>query len=117
MDIKKVKMINSPGLKNWLDALDAYPELQIILEECSPNMIDIINLVPDLQDKNRVKVSSFYGVLHCEYDVIEKKVLFVEGEHFIYGKGLIKKTIYLCPECQNPMDFDMLEEELFQFAT
>jgi len=85
LNMKKVRRFNSVGIRNWVAGLIAFPELEIILEECPIEVIDQCNLILEFFGKNQVRIQSFYSIYYCEKDDKKEVVLFKEGQQYTWG--------------------------------
>src|SRR5262245_43622284 len=64
LNLRHVKRMNSHGVRSWLDNIRKMPgSATLELIECSPAMIDQVNLVAGLLGRGRVV--SFYVPMHC----------------------------------------------------
>ncbi|MBX9703034.1 MAG: hypothetical protein K2X39_02655 [Silvanigrellaceae bacterium] len=109
-NFSQVKSINSLGVRSWVTFLRMIEaEREIIFQECTPDVIMQINMIPSFLGK--ALVETFYVRYVCE--VCEK-----ETENLLYVNQLQTKTIPLNPKCDAPdcaMQTEELEEEYFAF--
>lgn len=107
----QVKSVNSLGVRAWVIFLRSIEEggRKVIFEECPPDIIMQINMIPSFLGK--AKVRSFYTNYVCESCDVTQKVL-------IDAASLPPKTLppsQQCPTCKSQMETEELEEEYFAF--
>lgn len=108
-----VKSINSLGVRAWVQFLRTAEEgRNIIFEECVPDVIMQINMIPSFKDKATIK--SFYTHYvreDCTQCQQPQKVL-------IETASLAPKSIpepRTCATCNQEMETEELEDEYFAF--
>lgn len=105
-----VKSINSLGVRAWVMFLRAVEEgRKISFEECPPDVIMQINMIPSFKSKSTV--NSFYTNYICSNCDATQKIL-------IDTSTLKPKTLpppQTCPSCSTEMETEELEEEYFAF--
>ena len=75
LDLGGVKKISSFGIREWVDfvASAGKTSRQLILVECSPKVVDQLNMVANFAGGGRV--FSFYAPFRCDYCDTEHRVL------------------------------------------
>ncbi|MBP9087119.1 MAG: anti-sigma factor antagonist [Kofleriaceae bacterium] len=75
LDLGGVKKISSFGIREWVDFVKTAGEQvqQLILIECTPKVVDQLNIVGNFAGHGRV--FSFYAPFHCDYCDSEHRVL------------------------------------------
>src|SRR5262249_17043020 len=105
LDLGGVKKISSFGIREWIDfaTTAARHARSLILIECSPKVIDQLNMVANFAGGGRV--FSCYAPFRCDYCDSEQRVLL----HVDRGPEAIKATKLAerpCPACKESMYFD-----------
>ena len=105
LDLGGVKKISSFGIREWVDFVTTVGKQvqKIILIECTPKVVDQLNMVGNFAGGGRV--FSFYAPFRCDYCDSEHRVLLqVDRDHEVI------KTMKLpersCPSCKESMYFD-----------
>ncbi|HEU0037139.1 MAG TPA: hypothetical protein VFQ53_41300 [Kofleriaceae bacterium] len=105
IDLGNVKKISSFGIREWVDFVGAAAKQvkQLYLIECSPKVIDQLNMVANFAGGGRVY--SFYAPFRCDYCDSEQRVLLqVDKDHeTIKSMKLAERP---CPSCKEGMYFD-----------
>jgi anti-anti-sigma regulatory factor len=105
LDLGGVKKISSFGIREWVDFVTtaARHARQLVLIECTPKVIDQLNMVANFAGGGRV--FSFYAPFRCDYCDSEQRVLLQVDRDFDAIKGL-KPSERPCPACKESMYFD-----------
>lgn len=113
-DFKKLKRINSSGVRRWLLFLqNTKKKFPIIIKQAPPPVVEQMNLIAGFLDG--VQVESIYLPYLCSRCGHEEQVL-VKANAFDQLKEEI--PVVSCPNCNTPnMEFDYLEEEYLHFLT
>jgi len=105
LDLGGVKKISSFGIREWIDFVGTASKQvrSMILIECSPKVIDQLNMVANFAGGGRV--FSFYTPFRCDYCDSEHRVLLqVDKDHeTIKSMKLAERP---CPSCKEGMYFD-----------
>lgn len=105
LDLGGVKKISSFGIREWVDfvATAGKTVRSMILIECSPKVVDQLNMVANFAGAGRV--FSFYAPFRCDYCDAEHRVLLqVDRDHeTIKSMKLAERP---CPTCHEAMYFD-----------
>ena len=104
-----VKSINSLGVRAWVTFLRSIEDgREVVFEECVPDVIMQINMIPSFQGKAQIK-SFFVNYVSPETDKT-RRVL-------VDTSALPAKTMPVPPsdESGEPMETEELEEEYFAF--
>lgn len=105
LDLSGVKKISSFGIREWVDFVNtaAKQVRSMILIECSPKVVDQLNMVANFAGGGRV--FSFYTPFRCDYCDSEHRVLLqVDKDHeTIKSMKLAERP---CPSCKEGMYFD-----------
>lgn len=105
LDLGGVKKISSFGIREWVDfVVTAGKQVRsMILIECSPKVVDQLNMVANFAGGGRV--FSFYAPFRCDYCDSEHRVLLqVDKDHeTIKSMKLAERP---CPSCKEGMYFD-----------
>jgi anti-anti-sigma regulatory factor len=105
LDLGGVKKISSFGIREWVDFVTtaARHARSLILIECSPKVIDQLNMVANFAGGGRV--FSFYAPFRCDYCDTEPRVLLQVDRDFEAIKAL-RLAERPCLSCQESMYFD-----------
>lgn len=105
IDLGGVKKISSFGIREWIDFVTTAVKQvqQLILIECSPKVVDQLNMVANFTGGGRVY--SFYVPFRCDYCDSEHKVLLQADQDYETIKSM-KLAERPCPSCQEGMYFD-----------
>jgi anti-anti-sigma regulatory factor/ABC-type transporter Mla MlaB component len=105
LDLGGVKKISSFGIREWVDFINAAcaRAKQTILIECSPKVVDQLNMVANFAGGGRV--FSFYAPFRCDYCDSEHRVLLDVAKDFEAIKTM-KLAERPCPTCREAMYFD-----------
>jgi anti-anti-sigma regulatory factor len=105
LDLGGVKKISSFGIREWIDFVStaARHARSLVLIECSPKVIDQLNMVANFAGGGRV--FSCYAPFRCDYCDSEQRVLLqVDRDHeAIKAMKLAERP---CPGCKESMYFD-----------
>jgi hypothetical protein len=110
--LEKVTAINSAGVRRWVELIGrALPETPVILERCSPAVIEYVNLIASL--KSRCRVESLFAPYRCERCAADRLELLAVGLDLAAGRaGPPERS---CPQCREPMSFDEVADQYFSF--
>jgi len=124
LDLGGVKKISSFGIREWIDFVTsaARHARSLILIECSPKVVDQLNMVANFAAGGRV--FSFYAPFRCDYCDSEHRVLLqVDRDHELLKASKLAERP--CPSCKEAMYFDedgstyfsyLAAQERFQLA-
>ncbi|MEO8698525.1 MAG: hypothetical protein ABI867_00745 [Kofleriaceae bacterium] len=105
IDLGNVKKISSFGIREWVDFVGtaAKQVRSVVLIECSPKVVDQLNMVANFTGGGRV--FSFYAPFRCDYCDSEHRVLLqIDKDHeTIKTMKLAERP---CPSCREGMYFD-----------
>ncbi len=109
LDFSEITQINSPGIREWLNFLDTVTS-SINYLNCPQIMVEQINMIHGFLRPN-VTIHSFYAPYFCENCDEEHKIL-------LQAKELTdtKAPVINCEKCQQPLEFDAIEEQYLKFA-
>jgi anti-anti-sigma regulatory factor len=105
LDLGGIKKISSFGIREWIDFVTAAGKTaeHVILIECSPKIVDQLNMVANFAGGGRV--FSFYAPFRCDYCDSEHRVL-VEVARDYDTLRTMKLADRPCPACNESMYFD-----------
>ncbi|MFK7824936.1 MAG: hypothetical protein AB8G05_12310 [Oligoflexales bacterium] len=110
-NLKEIKSINSCGVRAWINFIrEADKNRTIIFEECPPEVVSQINMIPNFKGNSKIK--SVYSSYICESCDFQKLELFQEGNNLPKSTDE-KLPIVHCPKCNDVMEMEELEEEFF----
>lgn len=121
VDMDKVTVINSIGVKNWINwCLKVGPSPKLELQKCPFVIISQVNMVFGFLPKH-ARINSFYALYACGCRA-EEKVLFERGKHFKYADHGEKAWFDFpeeipCKKCGKTMEADFFPEKITKFLT
>jgi hypothetical protein len=108
-DFDKVTMINSCGIREWINFIEKLPgDSKIVYKNCPQIIIEQMNMVHGFIREGAV-IESFYAPYYDEETDNEHKIL-LKASQVVDGKAPAIKS----PE-GNDMEFDAIEEQYFSF--
>jgi len=112
MDLEGVELINSAGVREWVNAMAKLPSgTPLTLEKCSPRIVEQINYVSSFLGHGKVK--SFFAPYFCSKCKAERSVLLEVA--LLPRKNGHSAPAQKCPKCGGTLEFDDVEEEYFAF--
>ena len=101
----EVKKISSFGIREWANFIKGVERSceSIYLVECSPKVIDQLNMVANFAGK--AKVYSFYGPYRCDYCDIDRNALF-QVDRDSQDIRCLRPREELCESCGREQYFD-----------
>lgn len=110
-NFRKVEYVNSCGVRAWINFLrEAEKGRKIIFEECTPEIVSQINMIPNFRSNAHIK--SVYASYACGSCDSQKWVLFEEGRNLPANSsdGIAAPK---CEKCSAEMEMEELEDEFF----
>ncbi len=113
LDLAEVRKISSFGIREWVDFMNAVAKNteEIVLIECSPKVVDQLNMVANFAGTGRV--FSFYAPYRCDYTDTDHLVLMQIDRDWEVIKSM-KPPERVDPESGEPAYFD--EDPITYFA-
>ena len=112
IDLEGIDLINSCGVREWVQAMQKLPlNSKILFVRCSPRIVEQINYVANFL--GRGSVDSFYVPYFCSKCKKETNVLLTVKE--MEKSRPIKAPPEKCLICKGSLEFDDIEEEYFSF--
>ncbi len=110
-DFDKVVMLNSCGIREWINFLGKLPAgIKVSYRQCPQIIIEQINMVHGFFREGAV-IESFYAPYYCEDCDKESKILLKTEQ--VKNKKAPKAK---CPHCGSEnVEFDALEAQYFHF--
>lgn len=109
-DFDKIKMMNSCGIREWINFIEKLPkEAQIIYRKCPQVVIEQINMVQGFL-RTGARIDSFYAPYYSEQKDEVMKIL-LKTEQVQNGKAPMMTD----PESQEELEFDAIEAQYFNF--
>ncbi len=110
-NMKEVTSINSCGVRAWINFIrDVEKSKKVIFEECPPEIVSQINMIPNFKGKSKVK--SVYASYACEKCGSHKMEMFTDGVNM--PKSLDEKLPEVkCTKCSNKKEMEELEDEFY----
>ena len=111
---KQVANVNSCGVRAWINFMrEVEKNRQIVFEECTPEIVMQMNMIPSFKGKAAVK--SVFGSYGCESCGTHKWVLFEAGRNLPTEEGAELPPVK-CEKCGQDMEMEEMEDEFFSFA-
>jgi len=111
LNFRGVQNVNSCGVRAWINFLREFEKTrQVIFEECTPEIVAQINMIPNF--KGKADVQSVYAAYGCDNCSHREWHLFEKGKNMPSGPSADVPEI-TCPKCQHTMEMEELEEEFF----
>lgn len=108
-NFNQIELINSCGIREWINFLDKLNCSLITYESCPQIIIEQINMVHGFIRPGS-RLISFYAPYYCPKCDEESKM------HILTENIKNKKAPKVnCPHCQEEMEFDALETSYFNF--
>ena len=117
-DLSGVSLINSMGIRNWVNWMKANRNRSLVFRNCSKPIVDQINALEGFLPPGSV-VESFFVPYVCENCGHADRVLFRRTHEFDQGTADQKQSIrppeLKCPKCGEQMEMDVIEAKYFRF--
>ncbi|MGE3388345.1 MAG: hypothetical protein AB7K41_16590 [Bdellovibrionales bacterium] len=120
LDLKEVTLINSGGIRLWLQWMTGIkllsPTVIITVVNAPKIMIDQMNYFRDFIPAPYV-VKSLFVPYFCESCNLSHEELLLRNEHFseLMDTADLKLPEVTCPNCKQPMEMDIFPEQYFKF--
>lgn len=112
-NFKDVSYVNSCGVRAWINFLrDAEQDRKVIFEECTPEIVSQINMIPNF--KSTATVKSVYASYGCDDCGHTAWVLFEEGSN-LPDSSDCEAPEKSCDKCGADMEMEELEDEFFSW--
>ncbi|MCB9228445.1 MAG: hypothetical protein H6618_02450 [Deltaproteobacteria bacterium] len=112
-NMKHVTSINSCGVRAWINFLrEAEKSRNITFEECPPEIVSQINMIPNFRGKSHIR--SVFASYVCENCDSQHLQLFTEGENLPTSPDEEVPEI-TCQKCGETMEMEELENEFFSW--
>lgn len=112
VDFKGLKMINSCGIREWINYIEKQgSNTKIIYINCPQIIIQQMNMVSGFLTEN-AEVKSFYAPYYCE-DSDEEKMILLESQNITDGKAPVITQEVNGENVE--LEFDAIEEQYFKF--
>lgn len=113
LDLSRVTITNSLGIKEWMQARDKLPAVKIKLSNCPTSIVHTINMIPRFIETD--EVASVIGVFVCENCESTRNHIIKIGED-ITSDDLSLKVRLSCENCgHSDMELEVPVEEFFEF--
>lgn len=115
INFRQVTYINSLGVRAWINFMRDLSGKSIVFEECTPEIVNQINMIPNFRGNAIVK--SVYGSFYCNQCDSTQEMLF---EH---DKNFPKPPAYevqppKCHKCgSDDTEFEEVEDAFFAFVS
>lgn len=112
-NLKEITSINSCGVRAWINFLrEVEKKNKIVFEECTPEIVSQINMIPNFKGKSHIK--SVYASYVCDNCDFMHLHLFQAGNNLPEKTGDEIETVN-CPKCNSIMEMEELEDEFFSW--
>lgn len=112
-NFKDVSYVNSCGVRAWINFLrEAEQNRQVIFEECTPEIVSQINMIPNF--KGTAAVKSVYASYGCDDCGNTAWMLFEEGNN-LPSSSDCEAPEKTCEKCGAEMEMEELEDEFFSW--
>lgn len=113
VNFRQVENVNSCGVRAWITFMrDLEKGRKIIFEECTPEIVSQINMIPNF--KGTADVHSIYGSYTCPSCGNHQNHLFVKGKNLPTTSADGAEDVK-CTKCGQQSELDELEEEFFSW--
>lgn len=114
INFRQVEYVNSCGVRAWINFMrDLEKGREVIFEECTPEIVMQINMIPSFKGKAQIK--SVYGSYACEECGHTQNQLFEAGKNLPASSNFNMEPVK-CSKCGGKMELEELEDEFFAFA-
>ncbi len=112
LNFKDVIEINSLGVRVWIHFIRIFEKTRsVILEECTPEVINQINMIPNFKGKS--SINSLYARYICGKCGNNHLELFAAGKNMPKNSTHLNLPILECSQCGSKMEMEDFEEEFF----
>ena len=112
INLKEINEINSLGVRLWVNFMRKFEQTRsVILEECTPEIIKQINMIPNFKGKSTIH--SLYARFICDNCGSKKLELFKTGENMPKKQEAVHLHEVKCPSCSKKMEMEEVEDEFF----
>lgn len=114
INFKEVLSVNSCGVRAWITFMrDLEKGRTLIFEECTPEIISQINMIPNFRGKSEIQ--SVYAAYTCPACGHSQLHLFLKGKNMPTSAGDGGGEV-ACQKCSKPTEMDEIEEEFFAWV-
>jgi hypothetical protein len=112
LNLRDIDEVNSLGVRLWVNFMREFETKRtVILEECPPEVIRHINIIPNFKGKSTIR--SLYARYICDHCGNKKLELFKLGEKMPKKLGQEFFLNVTCQSCGQKMEMEELENEFF----
>ena len=111
-NFRRVTLINSCGVRAWINFMRAVGQANIVFEECTPDIIGQINMIPNF--RGRAAIRSVHAPYVCESCNTQKWHLFEAGKNLPRNASDAIESV-ACDKCSQQMVMEEIEEEFFSW--
>lgn len=114
VNFRQVQNVNSCGVRAWITFMrDLEKGRNVIFEECTPEIVSQINMIPNF--KGKADVQSLYGSYTCPECGNQQNHLFLKGKNLPSSSSESAEEVK-CTKCGKRSELDELEEEFFAWV-
>jgi len=120
LDLRDVQMLNSLGLRAWVNWIRSVPDnILIVFSHCPHFVVEQMNILEGFLPMG-ARVESFFVPYHCEACGHDEMYLAVRGRDYMEGtvdkqEGVVLKETRSCPVCPEDMELDVIPHKYFRF--
>ncbi len=113
INMRAVEEVNSCGIREWVTFLKRIEVgRKIVLEECSPEIVDQMNLVRSFRSK--AEIASVWREYACASCGEQESHLLDAKTHF--GGGDLRMPALACRKCAQALEPAVEDDEYFRFS-
>ncbi len=113
LNLRNVEYVNSCGVRAWINFIRELEQgRQIIFEECTPEIVSQINMIPNF--KSNAHIKSVYASYACDECGHQQWQLFEEGRNLPQTPDDDVPPAK-CEKCGSEMEMEELEDEFFSW--
>ncbi len=114
VNFARVTRLNSSGLRTWIQTITKN-KIQLVLQECSPVVVEQFAMIPDFIGKNGT-VESFYARYQCVACLQEELKRFQCGQNLDLADPMIAVELDKpCPKCGDAVELDQSPDVYLSF--
>ena len=116
-DLKKLKSINSYGIRNLIQFIRQHPDRPLEYHNCPVLFVETLNIVRELmgRDRNPQTVKSLSLPYHCEGCNRFDERLVLSSSIILEDEATHGQPPFECKKCGEPMILDVKENDYLSF--
>jgi anti-anti-sigma regulatory factor len=118
-DLGGVTLLNSLGIRNWINWMKKMNDHSFLFRRCSRPIIDQVNIISGFLPQRSV-IESIFVPYHCDSCENSEQILFSQGVEFTKGTADVLEKVtppsnVVCSKCKAAMVMDVIEAKYFSF--